>query len=173
MDFVVFILYGLILLSLLVVPSKKRIMEMGIVHVSPLVLKAHYLLGALALVLAAVLGVMFYYSEYSNLLNIFNAVVLLPVGFLLIINSYSTSKLINEMSLEDEGLVVGELEEEETVVAAEVAPKKVAAKPAVRPKAERKVITIQCPGCDKYLKIEYVGEGQEIKCPACGLEGEL
>jgi hypothetical protein len=157
-----------------VVPSKKRIIEVGIVHVSPLVLKAHYLLGALALIMAVVLGVMFYYSDYSDLLNIFNAVVLIPTGVLLLFNSYSTGKLVAEMGLEDDGLVVGEVEEEEVVVAAEVAPtRKRTPKAAVKPKAERKVITIQCPGCDKYLKIEYAGEGQEIKCPACGLEGEL
>ena len=181
-DIFVFTLYGLILLSLFIVPSKKRIQEKEIVHVSPLVLKAHYLLGFIALGMAVVLAVMFYYSGYEELLNIFNAVILLPVGVMLIINSYSTTKLVGEMSLGDQGLVVGEVEEyEEEVVAAKVAPARAKSRaatvksraPAVRPSVEKEIMTIQCPGCDKYLKIEYSGEGQEIKCPSCGLEGEL
>lgn len=48
----------------------------------------------------------------------------------------------------------------------------IAAKKASAP-LPPKTVTIQCPRCEKYLKIQYRGKGQSIKCPMCGLKGEL
>jgi len=174
MDIGFFILLGLIMVVAFIVPSKKRIINQGIVFVSPLALKGQLILGGIAILLGLGLFVFYWYENFDVLHNLINGIVLLPVGLLLIYNSNSTNKLVDEVSMGDEGLVIVDTVEDEIIAVAEVQERQ----PKVRPSAPAtnktyETITIQCPGCDKFLKIENRGEGTPITCPGCGLEGEL
>ncbi len=175
-DIGVFVLIGIILVIMLVVPSKGRIRDQGIFYIPPAAKIGQYVMGALAILLC--LGLLtFYFLKDGQWWNILNAAFLGPLGFMLIFNSYSTGKLLNEMAqLEGDVMPAAELDDE-PVMAAEVAPAKSRKKPAaaapVAPKKTYETITIECPGCSKFLKIQNRGEGTPITCPSCGLEGEL
>jgi hypothetical protein len=169
LDILVFICLGLMLLGMLLIPSKRRVQEHRITYLPGKMLVLQYSLGIMALALAGVL-VACYFLKYDAIQNIINPFLLAPLGGLLIYNTFSTSRLIKDVALLDSSEVVTPVEEAKQQ--AKPAPRAAGAKrPATAPKA--KVVTIQCQGCNNYLKVEMTGEHTSITCPVCGMEGEL
>ncbi len=54
-----------------------------------------------------------------------------------------------------------------------VVEEKPARKARIKPKPEPETLTIQCPDCGNTLKITVKKRPAKIKCPVCGLEGEV
>lgn len=170
LDILVFICLGLMLLGMLLMPSKRRIQEHRITYLPGKMLVLQYTLGFMALALAGAL-VTCYFLRYNSIQNILNPFLLAPLGGLLIYNTYSTSKLVKDVELLDSADAVTPVEEAKQP--AKPAPKGGAPKkPAAAPKKSQ-VVTIQCQGCNNYLKVEMTGEHTTITCPVCGMEGEL
>lgn len=162
LDIVIFIIPIIILIGVFLVPSKRRIIERGIEYVHPMALKAQYILGGLSIAFGIGLLV-FYFGDTNVWLNLLNGIILIPLGGILIFNSFSTSKTLAENSDGELGAVVM-AEEEEEVQVAEMAPKK---------KAKPKEVTIECPGCNSQLKITMTSSPMMMTCPVCGTEGEI
>jgi len=169
LDVLVFICFGLVLLGMLLIPSKKRIQEKHITYIPGKMLILQYGLGAIALALAATL-IICYFLSFKSIQNILNPLFLAPLGGLLIYNTFSVNRLVKDVELLESVEAVTPVEEAKE--AAKPAPKTAAKKPAATPK-KAQVVTIQCQGCSNYLKVELTGEHTTITCPVCGLEGEL
>jgi ribosomal protein S27E len=170
LDILVFICLGLMLLGMLLIPSKRRIQEHRITYLPGKMLALQYSLGFIAVALAGAL-VACYFLKYDSIQNILNPFLLAPLGGLLIYNTYSTSRLVKDVELLDRAETVTPVEEAKQP--AKPASKAASAKkPTAAPKRSQ-VVTIQCQGCSNYLKVEMTGEHTTITCPVCGMEGEL
>jgi ribosomal protein S27E len=157
------------LLGMLLIPSKRRIQEHRITYLPGKMLILQYTLGFLALGLAGALVACYFITQFDAIQNIINPFLLAPLGGLLLYNTFSTSRLVKDVALLESAEAVSPVSTERPPARPASSAAK---KPAAAPK-KAKVITIQCQGCNNYLKVEMTGEHTAITCPVCGMEGEL
>jgi hypothetical protein len=160
-----------VLVSLFIIPSRKRIREKQIIYIPQTITIYQYVLGGITLLLSAVFLIYFMYNRqaWHDLLN---SLFLVPTGILIMVNMYTTNRLVEKMKMLESG--------DDASVATGLRVAEINPKEGVRPITKKakpapkmRTATIQCGGCQNYLKIEVTKFPMTITCPVCNTEGEI